>query len=150
MTGASSGPLEGEPASGSVFMLAGSKRSLNARSISLSDAPSRTACAMNFAAGTHVRAGPLLLHALRDRDGDVRARGEQSVTSELNSRRSRGVIALVSMPGSVTSFTSAVAEPAPWARPGSRWSRGSPTIRRRRHRGPRLASWKGIRKADDV
>ena len=71
VTGASSGPLDGEPSSGMALTPGGSKRSLYARWIWLSDAPSRTAWAIHLAAGVHGAAGALLLHALGDRDGHV-------------------------------------------------------------------------------
>ena len=108
VTFASSGPFEGEPAVGMTFAPCGSKRALNASWICVCDAPSRTAWAMDLAAGRHAAQGRVS-PALGDQpqsDGGAPA-ASRSLTSELNSLRSRGVIALVSTPWSVTSLTSA-------------------------------------------
>ena len=108
VTGASSGPFEGEPSSAIVFTAPGSYRSLKARWSCSSVAPSRTAWAIHLAACAHGVHGRFsFTHCARD-TGTLGHGANRSFTSELNSRRSRGVIALVSTPGRVTSRGSLV------------------------------------------
>ena len=128
----------------------GSKRSLKARWICSSVAPSRTAWAIHFAAMVQA------LHARFSRThwametGTLGQGASRSLTRELYSCRSRGVMALVSTPGSVTSFTSGTcAEPVGSGMLAleSRQLDHPPTARTS---PSRQASWRAIRKTGDV
>src|ERR1700722_19009049 len=99
VTGASSGPLVGEPARGSVWTVEGSKRALYERSMSSSDAPPRTRWAMALAAWAHWVQARFSSTQVASDTGTLGQGANSSVTSELNSWRSRGVMALVSTPG---------------------------------------------------
>ena len=112
VTGALSGPRLGEPARGKDLH----RRRVEALAVRV---PQR----LLGRPGAHPVGDPLgglqarcarslLLHALSDGDGHVRARRKQLAHQRADHwRRSRGVMALVSTPGSDSSFTS----PPAWA-----------------------------------
>src|SRR5260221_6293993 len=106
VTGAPSGPFVGEPSMGSAFTPDGSNLDLYARLIWSSDAPSRTARASHLAAWTQAPHARFSWTHCETGTGTLGHGARNSVTNALQACRSRGVIALVSMPGSVVSLIS--------------------------------------------
>ncbi|AUX36847.1 uncharacterized protein SOCE836_090650 [Sorangium cellulosum] len=107
VTGASGGPISGEPSVASVFTLFASKRMRNASSRSFFDRPSLTCLSRSCAAGRHALQGRCSFTHCAMLTG-VSGQGERSSeTWAPHSRRSRGVSEEVSTPGSETDTSGA-------------------------------------------